>query len=107
MKTKIVLMCLALTALISTNYAAEPNELSTKENAGGWKLLFDGKTLNGWRGFENDKRGWGWGVTDGAITRTRNSVVLLSAEGVGDFQFAVSCEVEETTHSRHLYQRGF
>jgi hypothetical protein len=27
---------------------AEPNQLTARERAGGWRLLFDGKTTNGW-----------------------------------------------------------
>lgn len=106
MKTKIVLMCLALTALISTNYAAEPNELSTKENAGGWKLLFDGKTLSGWRGFKTDKPGSGWAVMDGAITRTGKSGDLLTADDFGDFELAIEWKVEKATNSGIIYRVG-
>src|SRR4029453_5292771 len=41
-----------------------PNSLSQAEKAAGWKLLFDGKTWNGWRGFRREKvpvEGWGIG----------------------------------------------
>ncbi len=45
------------------------NKLTPEEKRNGWKLLFDGKTSNGWRGARlkgfPDK---GWKIEDGAIT---------------------------------------
>jgi len=40
---------------------AEPNSLSAEEKAAGWRLLFDGQTTEGWRGFKTTSfpdRGW-------------------------------------------------
>lgn len=48
--------------------AAPPNSLTPAEKAAGWKLLFDGKTWNGWRGFRREKvPAEGWTIEDGAI----------------------------------------
>jgi hypothetical protein len=55
--------------------AAKPgplNTLTTAEKAAGWRLLFDGKTTKGWRGFKQDgvPAGSRWAVQDGALVRT-------------------------------------
>ena len=48
--------------------AAAVNMLTPAEKAAGWKLLFDGKTWNGWRGFRREKMpDEGWTIEDGAI----------------------------------------
>ncbi len=47
-------------------FGATTNQLSTQEKAAGWKLLFDGKTTNGWRSFKKQSFPIkGWVVEDG------------------------------------------
>ena len=50
--------------------AAAPNTLTAAEKAAGWKLLFDGKTTAGWRGYHSTTfPAQGWAVEDGAIKK--------------------------------------
>ena len=51
------------------------NNLTDYEKKTGWRLLFDGKTSNGWKGaYKNEFPANGWLVKDGTIT-------VLSSEG--------------------------
>ncbi|GAB5552827.1 MAG: DUF1080 domain-containing protein [Saprospiraceae bacterium] len=43
------------------------NQLSEAEAADGWKLLFNGENLNGWRNFNKETIGSNWVIDDGAI----------------------------------------
>lgn len=43
------------------------NTLSEAERKAGWKLLFDGQTLKGWRNYGKKTIGSSWKVVDGAI----------------------------------------
>ena len=43
------------------------NVLTNIEKEDGWQLLFDGKTTNGWRGFNRESIGSGWTVEDGFL----------------------------------------
>ncbi|MFV0482596.1 MAG: DUF1080 domain-containing protein [Bacteroidales bacterium] len=45
-----------------------PNTLSEQEEKEGWELLFDGKTTNGWRGYNKATVPTNWTVEDGALS---------------------------------------
>src|SRR5262245_46732448 len=47
---------------------AATNTLSKKEKDAGWKLLFDGKTTEGWRQFGGKEVPDKWKVIDGTLT---------------------------------------
>jgi hypothetical protein len=54
-------------------YAADtPNTLSDAERSDGFKLLFDGKTFNGWHSFQQKGTGKDWSIADGAIRLDRD-----------------------------------
>ena len=84
------LLCLSVLILIPISRAAD-NELTEQEQKDGWKLLFDGKEVKGWKNLGKDTLK-GWVVEDGAM--------VLKKPGSGDAvymdekfeNFAVSCD---------------
>ena len=68
--------------------AAEVNTLTADQKAAGWKLLFDGKSLTGWRGFkkkEAPKQGW---VIEEGILKKQKGVSggdIITDQTFGDF----------------------
>lgn len=56
---------IALAAIIAMQ---APNTLSDAERRQGWKLLFDGKSTQGWHNFRSKGVGEGWVVKDGVLT---------------------------------------
>ena len=63
-KTAIFIVLLLSVAVVT---AQQPNTLSKKEKKQGWKLLFDGKTTQGWHTYLRDTVGSKWQVRDGVI----------------------------------------
>src|ERR1051325_11036550 len=54
--------------------AAELNTLTPQEKAAGWKLLFDGKSLAGWRNFKKkEPPKQGWVVEDGLLKKVSSA----------------------------------
>jgi hypothetical protein len=62
--------------------AQSPNQLSAEEPSAGWRLLFDGTSLAGWRGLGYDSVPTAhWRVVDGAIAKTPSAKVQRQADG--------------------------
>jgi hypothetical protein len=61
-------------ACFSSNIAiAQPNTLTEKEKQNGWQLLFDGKDLQGWHSYMQNKPGKAWQVENGMIFLNKNN----------------------------------
>jgi hypothetical protein len=105
MKLPVALTALAL--LVAPLFAADPNSLSAQEQAAGWKLLFDGKTLNGWRGYKAEAIGAGWKAQDGAIVLTQGKAGDLMTSGeFGDFELTFEWKISEGGNSGVIYRVG-
>src|SRR5436190_6151436 len=98
MKLKTLLLCalpLLMNPPLARLCAAEasdpmPNELTPAEKAAGWRLLFDGKTTEGWRSFKKTTfPQQGWVVEDGALIKVagvRGGDIITNDEFT-DFDF--------------------
>lgn len=75
---------LPMLACSPTARGAEPNTLTDAEKAAGWKLLFDGKTTQGWRGYRMDRMPPGWTAVDGALVRLKGGAGGKGAGGGDD-----------------------
>src|SRR5436189_1337616 len=67
------------------------NVLTDAEKAAGWKLLFDGKSLDGWHGFKKKEAPKaGWIIEDGWLKCVANGHGgdLVSADEFDDFEFS-------------------
>lgn len=68
----------------ATAPAAAPNTLTAAERKAGWKLLFDGKTTQGWRNYNKTTIGSNWKVEDGALYLQVKGKDGWQAQGGGD-----------------------
>jgi hypothetical protein len=64
--------------------AGEANTLTDAERKAGWKLLFDGKTTQGWRGYKMQTMPPGWTVTNGTLVRIQGGAGGKGAGGGDD-----------------------
>ena len=78
-----LLVLTVLTVLTGpTVLTAQPNLLSASEQAAGWRLLFDGQSLRGWRGLGYDSVPTAhWKVENGAIRKVPNGEIPRLPDG--------------------------
>lgn len=85
--------------------AAASKRTKTKE-AAGWKLLFNGKTTAGWRGFHEDKfPDKGWVIEDGALKHLPGDAGgdIITTEQFGNFELQLEWKVAPGANSGIKY----
>jgi 3-keto-disaccharide hydrolase len=74
MPTVLGMAALAAAQPAAQQKASAPNTLTDAEQKAGWILLFDGHSLDGWRGYKKpDATDSRWQVEDGTLTLTANN----------------------------------
>jgi hypothetical protein len=87
------------------------NRLTDAEKRAGWTLLFDGKSLEGWRGYKRpDATGTRWRVEDGLLTLTqsdgkdtRGALDLISTATFDRFELTLEWRISEAGNSGVKY----
>lgn len=93
-----------LAALVAPLSAAELNTLTPAEKADGWKLLFDGHSLAGWRSFRTDTPGAAWRVADGVLVNEGKTGDLMTTGVYGNFELTVDWKISEGGNSGVIYR---
>lgn len=70
------------------------NTLTAEERAAGWRLLFDGESTEGWRGYMREDMPGGWRVEDGTLTRAAAGGDIVTTETFADFELTVDWRLE-------------
>jgi hypothetical protein len=113
MKTRMHLLLALLALLASTSFGQEnavANQLTKAEQKAGWRLLFDGQSFTGWRGFHNDKAPAGWMIEDGCISRIAGKVPtgqqdgdLITVDQFENFEFTLEWKISKGGNSGIKY----
>ena len=83
--------------------AAEPNSLTDSDKKAGWKLLFDGKTTAGWRGYrQTTMPAKGWRVEDGILKKIagEHGGDIITDEKFNDFDLTWEWRISPAGNNR-------
>lgn len=101
--TSTTTMSTGVSTMMTTSTRA-PNTLTRAERAAGWRLLFDGKTTNGWRGYMRDSMPAGWQVVDGALTRVARAGDIITTDTFKNFELSLEWKVAAGSNSGIFYR---
>ena len=92
---------LAALLLAGTVVQAQMPMLTAAERADGWKLMFDGKTLNGWRGYKTQTAPAMWHPINGELVREGEGEGgdLMTVEQYGDFEMRFEWKISQNGNS--------
>src|SRR5262245_23886936 len=87
------------------------NTLTPEEKAAGWRLLWDGKTTDGWRSVKSDKfPAKGWEIQDGALTviasgggESTGGGDIVTRERYSEFELLADFKITEGANSGIKY----
>ena len=84
---------------------AANNQLTEKEKEEGWKLLFDGKSTDGWRKFKSDKVPASWKVKNGALVleKSGDGGDIITNDEYQDFELELEWMISEGGNSGIIY----
>lgn len=87
-------IALAMGAVKAHAIEVAPNTLSPGEKEAGWQLLFDGKSMDGWRKDLDPLAPTGWGVNQGAMIRIDGSIsTVRSVPEFDNFELSLEAAI--------------
>lgn len=84
--------------------ASSSNSLTAAERADGWRLLFDGTSLDAWRGYKQPNVPAGWRVVAGTITKDRPVSDIVSKEEFGNFDLQIEWRISDAGNAGIFYR---
>ncbi len=85
-----------------------PNTLTRKEQKAGWQLLFDGKTTNGWHGYNMNVFPDCWTIEDGTFTMNSTGGSedqdIITNKKYRDFALSLEYKLTKSANSGIIFQ---
>ncbi len=83
-----------------------PNQSAVRnpQSAMSWHPLFDGKSLEQWRGYKNAAVPTGWKIEAGALTKDGPVADIITKETFGNFELEIEWKIGEAGNSGIFYR---
>jgi hypothetical protein len=89
----------------SASGTSAANTLTPAEQAAGWRLLFDGASTTGWRGYKTQTMPNGWRVEAGTLAKSGSVDDIVTADQFANFELALDWKIA-TGGNAGIFYRG-
>jgi len=96
--TRLLLFSAALIGTVGLAAASAPQSPKT------WRVLFDGTSLDAWRGYHADTIPSGWHIAGGALAKETPAGDIMSRDEFGDFELELEWKIGEAGNSGIFYR---
>jgi hypothetical protein len=103
---KRIIFLLGLCLIIFGCGAATVPSLSVDEQNAGWKMLFDGRTCNGWRGYKMEQAPPAWKVTKGGelyLSTKGRGGDIMTIDQYSDFELQLEWKIARGGNSGIMF----
>jgi hypothetical protein len=95
----------ALAAMILVASCARPTQNGRPHAPSrAWRTLFDGKSLDAWRGYKSEKLPAGWRIDGDALVKDGRVADIVSKDEFGDFELEMEWRIGEAGNSGIFYR---
>jgi hypothetical protein len=94
-------------ALVVVEMSAGPLTIHDPQSgtaASAWKLLFDGTSLDAWRGYKGQPIPGGWRIENGALVKEKPVADIVSKDEFGDFELELEWKIGRAGNSGIFYR---
>jgi hypothetical protein len=92
-------------ALVPLIAACHHGAANAQPSESGWRSLFDGKSLDAWRGYKMTTVPPEWTVVDGTITKAKGTEDIITKDEFTNFEFAIDWKIAPGGNAG-LFYRG-
>ena len=113
MKHLLFIVMIIFTFAACQESAVGPNQLSKAEQEEGWELLFDGKTMDHWKGYCKDETPGAWSITEDGTIHIKGSGKgeagaqdggdIITKKKYGKFELSLEWKVSKGGNSGIFY----
>ena len=79
-------------------------QASSSAGSGGWQVLFDGTSMNAFRGYKSETMPKGWSIVNGELTKSGEVVDLLTREKFANFELSFDWKLGKGGNSGVMYR---
>jgi hypothetical protein len=102
-RNRLVLATLSI-ALLSLAHQSRIAGAESMAKRAEWKTLFDGKSLDAWRGYKMATVPDGWKIADGTLTKDGHAGDLITKDQFGDFELELEWRIGRAGNSGIFYR---